>query len=59
MYFHMIMKSFLMQNKFEQMFFWAPFIFRVHKTLRLTFKVAFPGVSLGSFTLDSQSEVYF
>ena len=34
-------------------------MFRVHKTLRLAFKVAFPGISLGSFTLDNEHEVYF
>ena len=29
------------------------------KTLRLAFKVAFPGVRFKSFTLDNESEVYF
>ena len=49
-----------MQNNFEHLYClnilnisWA------HKTLRLTFKVAFPGVRLKSFTLDNESEVYF
>ena len=60
MYFHIIMKTFQMQNYFEHMYFWTPFIFRVHKTLRLAFIAAFQGVSLGSFySIDSESEVYF
>ena len=33
-------------------------MFRVHKTLWLAFKVAFPGISSGSITLDKESEVY-
>ena len=35
-----------------------PYMFVVHKTLRLAFKVALPGISLGSFTLDNESKVY-
>ena len=33
-------------------------MFRAHKTLWLAFKVAFPGISSGSFTPDNESEVY-
>ena len=60
MYFHIMLQTLHMQNNFEHMCFWTPYILRAHKILQLTFKVAFLGVSLGSFTLDSdQFKVYF
>ena len=47
---NIMMKTFQTQNNFEHMYFWTPYIFRVHRTLPLAFKVAFSGVSLGSFS---------
>ena len=52
-----------MENNLQHKYFWnilhISSLSRVHKTLRLAFEVAFPGVNVGSFTLYSESEEYY